>query len=115
VVDGTSLSLSEQWFNTEFVPDPQLLSSHTAGPDAVPFLASVGAATCLESDMLTWRVITFPHRPIAGDYLIYHNTAGYQMDSNESTFHDTSLPPKLAVTVDSGGRKTWTLDRPATT
>lgn len=115
VVDGTSLSLSEQWFNTEFVPDPQLLSSHTNGPNAAPFLASVGAVTCLESDMLTWRVITFPHRPTAGEYLIYHNTAGYQMDSNESTFHDTPLPPKLAVTVDSGGHKTWTLDRPATT
>jgi diaminopimelate decarboxylase len=113
VVGGTSLSLSEQWFNTEFVPDPQLLSRHTPRPDAAPFLASVGAATCLESDMLTWRVIAFSHRPTAGDYLVYHNTAGYQMDSNESTFHDTALPPKLAVTVGASGHKSWALDRPA--
>lgn len=109
VVNGTSLSLSEQWFDTEFVPDPQLVSEHTPA-DELPFLASVGAATCLESDMLTWRVIEFPYRPATGSYLVYHNTAGYQMDSNESTFHDMSIPPKVVVTIDEGHLR-WTLDR----
>ena len=109
VIDGTSLSLSEQWFDTEFVPDPQLVSEHTP-MNELPFFASVGAATCLESDMLTWRVIEFPYRPTTGSYLVYHNTAGYQMDSNESAFHDTPVPPKVVVTLDDGHPR-WTLDR----
>ncbi|MCQ4121578.1 alanine racemase [Rhodococcus tibetensis] len=111
VVNGTSLSLSEQWFDTEFLPDPQLVSATTPVADPAPFFASVGAATCLESDMLTWRVIEFPHRPAPGDFLVYHNTAGYQMDSNESAFHDTPIPPKVVITL-VDGRPVWELDRP---
>ncbi|MFD9666559.1 alanine racemase [Rhodococcus sp. NPDC059968] len=109
IVDGTSLSLSEQWFDTEFVPDPQLVAEHTP-VNELPFFASVGASTCLESDMLTWRVIEFPYRPTTGSYLVYHNTAGYQMDSNESAFHDMPIPPKVVVTLDDGHPR-WTLDR----
>ncbi|MEV8419056.1 hypothetical protein AB0P45_36665, partial [Streptomyces niveus] len=30
-----------------------------------------------------------------GDLLVYPNTAGYQMDSNESPFHDLAIPPKV--------------------
>jgi diaminopimelate decarboxylase len=110
-VDGTSLSLSEQWFDSEFLPDPVLVPAGT-GPaaDAGPYPACVGAATCLESDMLTWRKIPFPVRPAAGDLLVYLNTAGYQMDSNESPFHDLPLPPKVVVEP-SGSRFRWHLDR----
>ena len=42
---------------------------------------------CLEQDIITWRKISFEQQPEKGDYLIYYNTAGYQMDSNESNFH----------------------------
>ncbi|MGW1671304.1 alanine racemase [Streptomyces sp. NPDC002324] len=110
-VDGTSLSLSEQWFDSEFLPDPVLVPAGT-GPvaDAGPYPACVGAATCLESDMLTWRKIPFPLRPAAGDLLVYLNTAGYQMDSNESPFHDLPLPPKVVVEP-SDPRYRWRLDR----
>ena len=84
----------------------------TARPvaDAGPYPACVGAATCLESDMLTWRKIPFPVRPAVGDLLVYLNTAGYQMDSNESPFHDLPLPPKVVVEL-SGSRFRWRLDR----
>lgn len=92
-VDGTSFSLSEQWFASEFLPDP-VLSPGTAG---TPFAACVGGASCLESDMLTWRKVVFPRRPVIGDQLVYLNTAGYQMDSNESPFHDLPLPPKIVL------------------
>ncbi|MEV6700965.1 Y4yA family PLP-dependent enzyme [Streptomyces sp. NPDC051453] len=112
-VDGTSLSLSEQWFNSEFLPDPQLIPQEqptTAAPTAV-FPASVGAATCLESDMLTWRKIAFPHPPRVGDLLLYPNTAGYQMDSNESPFHDLPLPPKVVIDHIDRPRPRWRLDR----
>ncbi|MFF8805611.1 alanine racemase [Streptomyces omiyaensis] len=107
-VDGTSLSLSEQWFNSEYLPDPVLLTSDR--PDSAPVRACVGGATCLESDMLTWRKVAFPARPLAGDLLVYPNTAGYQMDSNESPFHDLPLPPKV-VLDEADGRIRWRLDR----
>lgn len=109
-VDGTSLSLSEQWFNSEYLPDPVLVSQDADG-EAGTFPASVGAATCLESDMLTWRKIPFPHRPRTGDLLVYPNTAGYQMDSNESPFHDLALPPKVVIDHTDRPRPRWRLDR----
>lgn len=95
-VDGTSLSLSEQWFNSEFLPDPLLVprAEPACGP---PFAASIGGASCLESDLLTWRKVVLPMRPRPADLLVYVNTAGYQMDSNESPFHDLPLPPKIVV------------------
>ncbi len=110
-VNGTSLSLSEQWFGSEYLPDPVLLREppgDTGGEE--PFRACVGGATCLEPDLLTWRRIVLPHRPRPGDLLVYPNTAGYQMDSNESPFHDLPLPPK-AVLEDAHGRVRWRLDR----
>lgn len=114
-VDGSSLSLSEQWFDSEFLPDPVLVPAGS-GPvaDAGPYPACVGAATCLESDLLTWRKIPFPVRPSVGDLLVYLNTAGYQMDSNESPFHELPLPPKVVVepsTSSSASPFRWRLDR----
>ncbi|MGW7366125.1 Y4yA family PLP-dependent enzyme [Streptomyces sp. NPDC054841] len=108
-VDGTSLSLSEQWFNSEYLPDPRLLSRSADAP-AGTWPASIGAATCLESDMLTWRKIPFPRRPRTGDLLVYPNTAGYQMDSNESPFHDLALPPKVVIDHTGRARPRWRLD-----
>ena len=104
---ATSFSVSEQWFNSEYLPDPMLLDDST---DGAPYAACIGGASCLDSDMLTWRKIRFPRRPRAGDVLLYANTAGYQMDSNESPFHGLPLPPKVAVTIDDGIAR-WRLDR----
>lgn len=47
--------------------------------------------------MITWRKIKFEDIPEKGDLLIYYNTAGYQMDSNESTFHKIPLIQKYIV------------------
>ncbi|MEV0761608.1 hypothetical protein [Nocardia sp. NPDC050435] len=105
-VDGTSLSLSEQWFDSEFLPDPVLWPQ---GPGA-PTPASVGAATCLESDMLSWRRVPLPRPAAPGDLLVYPNTAGYQMDSNESAFHDLPIPPKVVLHDAPGDRFRWTLE-----
>ncbi|MFE7609139.1 Y4yA family PLP-dependent enzyme [Streptomyces celluloflavus] len=109
-VDGTSLSLSEQWFNSEYLPDPQLVTpaGRAHGDGVHP--ACVGGASCLDSDLLTWRKIRFPARPRVGDLLVYPNTAGYQMDSNESPFHDLALPPKVVLDR-LGARPRWRLDR----
>ncbi|MDN7431479.1 alanine racemase [Burkholderia sp. AU45388] len=113
-VNGTSFSVSEQWFASEFLPDPELVSvvrapSRSPRP-GTPYRACVGGASCLDSDMLTWRKIAFGQRPEPGDLLIYPNTAGYQMDSNESPFHELPLPPKLVLTLD-GARPRWRVDR----
>lgn len=105
-VDGSSLSLSEQWFDSEYLPDPVLWP---AGP-GTPTPTVVGAATCLESDMLSWRRIPLPRAGETGDLLIYPNTAGYQMDSNESPFHELPIPPKVVLSPAPGGRYRWALD-----
>ncbi|MFJ8133301.1 Y4yA family PLP-dependent enzyme [Streptomyces hydrogenans] len=111
-VDGTSLSLSEQWFNSEYLPDPQLLPARPRPTAAETYRACVGGASCLDSDLLTWRKIAFPVRPSAGDLLVYPNTAGYQMDSNESPFHELPLPPKVVIDYpDDASRPRWRLDR----
>jgi len=108
-VGGTSFSLSEQWFNSEYLPDPLLLPRQDAATASSAYAACVGGASCLDSDMVTWRKIAFPQRPAPGDLLIYLNTAGYQMDSNESPFHDLPLPAKVVITTHQG-KPCWRLD-----
>ncbi|MEU3046312.1 alanine racemase [Streptomyces sp. NPDC006984] len=108
-VDGSSFSLSEQWFNSDYLPDPLLMSAQPVG-DAL-FPACVAGSTCLESDMVTWRKIGFPRPVRRGDHLVYLNTAGYQMDSNESPFHDAPLPSKVVLRPgDEGTVPRWRLD-----
>ncbi len=108
VADGQSFSLSEQWFGSEFLVEPVLLRASN-GP-AATFVACVAGASCLDADMWTWRKIAFPARPGPGDLLVYVNTAGYQMDSNETAFHRRPLPEKVAVWRD-GQDLLWCLDR----
>ena len=47
--------------------------------------------------MITWRKIEFDSKPERGDLLVYFNTAGYQMDSNESTFHKIPVLEKYII------------------
>jgi len=106
-VDGLSMSVSEQWKHSEFLPDPMLWPAGAGEPTA----ACVGGASCLEYDMLTWRKVPFPRAPRPGDLLIYPNTAGYQMDKNETEFHQLPLPARVVLTGD-GQRRRWRLERP---
>lgn len=110
-VDGTSLSLSEQWFGSEYLPDPVLWPAEdlTADAPVVPEQIAptcVGGATCLEDDLLSRRRIPLAREPRIGDLLVYPNTAGYQMDSNESTFQNHPIPPKIVLRSDLR----WSLD-----
>jgi diaminopimelate decarboxylase len=104
---GLSMSLSEQWKSSEFLPDPTLWPEKEP---AVPVRSCVGGASCMEYDMLTWRKVVLSREPRHGDLLIYPNTAGYQMDKNESEFHHRPLPTKLVLTA-SEGRFRWQLDQ----
>lgn len=111
-VDGLSMSLSEQWKASEFLPDPRLWPDQTSAPLAPvgSVRACVGGASCLDYDMLTWRKVVLPRQPHHGDLLLYPNTAGYQMDKNESEFHLLALPPKIVVAREKEGRFRWQLD-----
>lgn len=95
-VDANINHLSEQWFGSEYCVDPiHLQKSPTS--DASPIQVAIAGNTCLEIDMLSWRKIGFARTPKTGDILVYANTAGYQMDSNESSFHRLAIPEKLAA------------------
>ncbi|MFD9960083.1 alanine racemase [Amycolatopsis sp. NPDC058986] len=108
-VAGNSLSLSEPWFNTDYLPDPLLISAEPAADEVFP--ACVAGSTCLENDMVTWRKIGFPRPVRPGDHLVYFNTAGYHMDFLESRFHDTALPLKAVIRLGDGGASPrWRLD-----
>ncbi|MBW9064791.1 Y4yA family PLP-dependent enzyme [Rhizobium herbae] len=109
-VAGLSMSLSEQWKNSEYLPTPMLVQR---GPDRPQerVRAAIGGSSCMEYDVLTWRKILFPAAPRHGDLIVYPNTAGYQMDKNESEFHQLALPPKIVVSQE-GGAFTWRMDQP---
>jgi diaminopimelate decarboxylase len=104
---GLSMSLSEQWKSSEFLLDPTLWPEKEP---TIPVRSCVGGASCMEYDMLTWRKVLLPREPRHGDLLIYPNTAGYQMDKNESEFHQRPLPTKLVLTA-KGGQFRWQLDQ----
>lgn len=96
VTNGNINCLSEQWFNTDYLISPRLYKKKN-NIDKKEIIASVCGNLCLEQDMITWRKIKFEDIPEKGDLLIYYNTAGYQMDSNESTFHKIPLIQKYIV------------------
>ncbi|MFY1632258.1 alanine racemase [Solwaraspora sp. WMMB335] len=106
-VTGNSLSLCEQWFNTDYLPDPLLVSTQSGADEVFP--ACVAGSTCLENDMVTWRKIGFPRPVRPGDHLVYLNTAGYHMDFLESRFHDTPLPLKAVLRLGDASPR-WRLD-----
>lgn len=96
VTNSNINNLSEQWFNTDYLIEPKLYPRYKY--DSEEYYASVAGNLCLENDMVTWRKIQFLQKPQTGDLLIYYNTAGYQMDSNESMFHKIPLVEKVVVT-----------------
>ena len=105
-VAGLSASVSEQWKGSDYLPEPMLWPSAETG-DRID--ACVGGASCLEYDMLTWRKAPFPRTPHYGDLLLYPNTAAYQMDKNETNFHQLPLPARVVVSH-AGSRFRWRLD-----
>ena len=99
-VDGNINHLSEQWFNSDFLVDPILIKKNKGLTKRKTVIGPVCGNLCLEQDMLSWHRVRL-NNPVAGDFLVFINTAGYQMDSNESQFHGIPLPAKFsAIQVD---------------
>ncbi len=94
VVDGNINHLSEQWFDTDFLLSPELISF---GKNEAPFEGYIGGNTCIEEDMVSWHKIRFDNTPSEGDVLVFYNTAGYIMDSNESDFMRMPIPKKVCA------------------
>ena len=101
VTNGNINCLSEQWFSSDYLIEPKLKINGQRKKKVI--YASVAGNLCLEQDMITWRKIKFDYIPQKGDWLIYFNTAGYQMDSNESEFHKIPLVKKLIVEKTENG------------
>jgi diaminopimelate decarboxylase len=96
VLDGMNFSLSETWFGADFLPTPYLVNRHGCFPCTGARFALAGRS-CMESDFIRRTGVDFPVEPGAGDLIVFINTAGYQMDSNESRFHEHPLPRKIAA------------------
>lgn len=101
VTNGNINCLSEQWFSSDYLIEPCLLLKNTREKKTI--YASIAGNLCLEQDMITWRKIRFDYIPKRGDRLVYFNTAGYQMDSNESEFHKIPLVHKMIVKKSKSG------------
>lgn len=111
IVDANFNHLSEQWFNTDFIPGPiHIPRENIPIHQDQTYTASVAGNTCMEGDMLTWRKISFSQKPEKDDLLAYVNTAGYQMDSNESTFHQIPIPEKITMFRGNGNTIRWKRD-----
>lgn len=101
ILDGMSFSLSETWFNSDFLPEPlviqnnKIFNSKNHGYKYV----FVGCS-CLERDVIRWHFVHTSTRIKRGDIISFKNTAGYQMDSNESPFHLKKLPREYLFSPD---------------
>lgn len=103
-VEGSSFSACETWFNSEFLVDPVVLKGpgHRAGRGGRAFIAG---HSCLEEDVITYRLIDFESLPAPGDLLVFANTAGYQMDLLENEFHRHPMPRRIVMTFDHKGQR----------
>ncbi|WP_064119893.1 Y4yA family PLP-dependent enzyme [Pseudomonas fluorescens] len=107
-VEGSSFSACETWFASEYLVDPILIS--TQQTPSAPTQAYIAGHSCLDDDVLSYRLINFANEPRSGDLLIYVNTAGYQMDLLENEFHRHPLPRRLTATCCTEGNYAFSPD-----
>ncbi|ROM46152.1 decarboxylase [Pseudomonas poae] len=107
-VEGSSFSACETWFASEYLIDPILISTGQHPPTQTQ--AYIAGHSCLDDDVITYRLINFANQPRCGDLLIYVNTAGYQMDLLENEFHRHPLPQRLTATCCTEGNYAFSPD-----
>ncbi|SFW20677.1 MULTISPECIES: Y4yA family PLP-dependent enzyme [Pseudomonas] len=107
-VEGSSFSACETWFASEYLVDPILISASQSPHN--PTQAYIAGHSCLDDDVISYRLINFEYLPQPGDLLIYANTAGYQMDLLENEFHRHPLPRRLMATCCTQGHYAFSPD-----
>lgn len=95
IANGNSFQLSALCFGMDCLVSPELISKSNEKNEKGYY---IGGNLCLESDMLSWHEVKFRTVPQVGDLLVFYNTAGYQMDSGDSEFHQIPKPKKLSAT-----------------
>ncbi|MFE2187144.1 Y4yA family PLP-dependent enzyme [Streptomyces sp. NPDC059455] len=92
--------------------DPVLLprapdvADHGTGPVAAHLFGSL----CLESDLITRRIVFLPNRPAPGDLMAFVNTAAYCMDFHATHAQRQPVARKVAAWQDGDGEWRWCLD-----
>ncbi|ECC6920968.1 Y4yA family PLP-dependent enzyme [Salmonella enterica] len=109
-VEGSSFSACETWFNSEFLSDPLHIHQNSHRPPPTAGKAWIAGHSCLDEDVITNRLISFDNLPKPGDFLVFANTAGYQMDLLENQFHRHPLPTRLTAVMSSRQNLTFTVD-----
>ncbi|WP_270072536.1 type III PLP-dependent enzyme domain-containing protein [Streptomonospora mangrovi] len=77
--------------------------------DPAPAAVYLTGSLCLESDLITRRLVHLPRLPRPGDLLAFANTAGYCMDFGATRAQGRPGARKVAVHRDAG-RWQWCLD-----
>ncbi|MFC5637968.1 Y4yA family PLP-dependent enzyme [Streptomyces bullii] len=89
--------------------DPVLLSRPGGPGDERPVAVHLFGSLCLESDLVTRRVVFLPRRPEPGDLLAFVNTAAYCMDFHVTRAQQQPSARKVAAWQE-GGSWRWCLD-----
>lgn len=93
--------------------DPILLRRdrppEAADGSAAPFGVYLHGNLCLESDLITRRLVFLPRLPAPGDLLAFPNTAGYCMDFNAHHAQRRPSARKVAAYRNADGWR-WRLD-----
>ncbi|MFJ8691474.1 alanine racemase [Streptomyces roseolilacinus] len=92
--------------------DPVLVPGAPGGPgrDGPPVGVYLLGNLCLESDLISRRLVFLEHEPRPGDLLAFANTAGYFMDFTADHALHQPIARKVAVYRDGAGAWNWCLD-----
>jgi diaminopimelate decarboxylase len=75
----------------DFLVDPLLLRPEADTAGTGPIEGYLVGAYCIERELLTWRLLRFPHGVQVGDLVVFPNTGGYLMHILESASHQIPL------------------------
>ncbi|BBB01177.1 putative decarboxylase [Actinacidiphila reveromycinica] len=91
------------------LPRPGSTGTSTDSGSGGPVAVHLFGHLCLETDLITRRLVHLPRAPRPGDLLVFANTAAYCMDFHSSRSQRHPAARKIAAWR-SGGSWTWCLD-----
>ena len=92
------------------LPSGDQCSSLSEDSSAEPVGVYLFGNLCLESDLITKRLVFLPRLPAPGDLVCFVNTAGYCMDFSAHQAQQRPEARKVAVWQDRDGSWRWSLD-----